>query len=351
MNWPAINRFSPLRLRGNRRLGNRVVVPPMASTTADENGFVTKATLAHYARLSRSRAGLVMVEYTYVDPSGRSEANQLGIYRDDQVPGLASVARAIHRSGAVAGIQITHAGAKTTPDLTGGRVLAPSRVVVPVKDRQMPTPEPMSLEEVGQLKRAFLLAVGRAVRAGFDLVELHSAHGYGLNQWISPLTNLREDEYGGSLSRNSRLLLELVAEARAAYPELLLAARIPGQDFIEGGLTSIDMRWMARELEAAGLDIIDVSSGLGGWRRPGTRSGEGYLVSEAALIQSAVSLPVIGVGGIESGSYIDECLRSGKLSLAAVGRAILKDPGEWGRQNLLRAESVRAYFAEGACER
>lgn len=331
------DRFAPLRLRGGRRLRNRIVVPPMASTTADADGFVTEATLAHYARLAQSRAGLVMVEYTYVDETGISEANQLGASKDAHTEGLTRLAATIHRSGAMAGLQLTHAGGKTSADLTGSRVFAPSAVRVPVKDREMPVPEAMAFVDIVAWKVAFHRAVGRAVRAGFDLVEFHAAHGYGLNQWLSPLTNRREDGYGGSLTRNARLLLELVTDVRECYPEILVAVRMPGQDFLEGGLATADTRWIARQLEGVGVDVLDVSSGIGGWRRPTPRVGEGYLVDEAAAIQSVVGVPVIGVGGIESGEFIDACLREGRLSLAAVGRAVLKDPVEWARKIQLSA--------------
>lgn len=307
----------------------------MASETADESGFATDATIAHYSRLARSGAGLVMVEYAHVHPSGRSEALQLGIQSDAHVPGLAKISEAIRRTGALAGIQLTHAGGKTSRELTGGALLAPSEVPVPVKEREMDAPDPMSSREISLWKAAFADGVTRAVQAGFDLVEFHAAHGYGLNQWLSPITNRRDDGYGGSPERNSRLLLEIVEQARARYPALLLAVRVPGQDFLEGGLRIEDTARLARTLERLGLDLVDVSSGIGGWKRPPERTGQGYLVPEASAIQAAVRIPVIGVGGIEQGAYVDEALREGKLSLAAVGRAILKGPEAWRERNLM----------------
>lgn len=352
----TINRFSPLSLQRGRRLVNRVVVPPMASETADEQGFATAKTLAHYARLARAGTGLVMVEYTFVHASGRSEPHQLGISSDGHVPGLARIARIIHEAGAVAGLQITHSGAKSSREMTGGPLMAPSAIAVPVRGREMEVPDAMGSAEIALWKDSFAAALRRAVVAGFDLVEFHAAHGYGLNQWLSPITNRRDDAYGLTLQGRSRLLFEVIEQARAAHPQLLLAVRMPGQDFFEGGLSTEDARWIARELESRGLDIIDVSSGIGGWRRMRERSGEGYLVAEAAAIQEVISLPVIGVGGIESGSFIDETLARGRLSLAAVGRALLKDPEDWGRRHLRRAGrdarcalNVRAAFSS-ACE-
>ncbi len=334
MKCQTLNRHSQLSLRDGKSLKNRVVVPPMASGTADHEGFVTEATLAHYANLSRAGAGLVLVEYTYVHPTGRSEANQLGISTDGHIEGLKRLVEVIHRSGAVAGIQLTHAGGKSTRELTGGRLMAPSAVPVPVKDRQMELPEATRTGEVRLWRRSFQEAVTRARTAGFDLVEFHAAHGYGLNQWLSPITNLRTDAYGGSLEKRARLLREVVGDARRAHPELLLAVRMPGQDFLEDGLTLADATWIAMDLARLGVDLIDVSSGIGGWKRPRDRRGEGYLVAEAAAIQASLPLPVIGVGGIEHGAYIDEAVASGRIALAAVGRAILNGPQAWGAYHL-----------------
>jgi NADPH2 dehydrogenase len=322
----CMDRFTSLKFRNGKQLENRIVVPPMASETADCLGRVTQATLDHYARLTQSRAGLVMVEYTYVHRSGRSEPHQLGIDCDGHIEGLREIAKIIRASGQLAGIQLTHSGGKTSRDLTDGRLMGPSRVAVPVKDREMAVPDPMSEEDIQLWKASFIEGAHRAVLAGFDLVEIHAAHGYGINQWLSPITNLRTDEYGGSVEKGRRLLLEIVGQLRFLYPDLLLAVRMPGQDFLPGGLSTDDGVALAKRLQCCGLDIIDVSSGIGGWRRPGHRSGQGYLVAEAARIQSE--------GGIEEGEYVDSLVSRGDISLAAVGRAILKDPRVWGESQL-----------------
>jgi NADPH2 dehydrogenase len=334
MKTNKVNRHAPLALGNERSLRNRVVVPPMASQTADAQGLAQAATLAHYDRLSLAGAGLVIVEYAFVHASGRSEARQLGIASEAHLPGLRGLAQAIQRTGALAGIQLTHAGGKTERALAGGALMAPSSIAVPVKDRQMEIPDAMAQKEIELWKSAFAAAADRAATAGFDLVELHSAHGYGLNQWLSPLTNQRADEYGGDLFGRTRLLLEIVELIRKKHAGLLLSVRIPGQDFFAGGLNVANAVEVALALERAGADIIHVSSGIGGWKRPLERRGEGYLVAEAADVQAAVHIPVVGVGGIESGSYIDQSLRARRFSLAAVGRAILQDPGGWGRNNL-----------------
>jgi NADPH2 dehydrogenase len=308
----------------------------MASETADSKGFVTDKTLTHYSRLSRSGAGLMMVEYTYVHSSGRSEAHQLGITTDDHVPGLTIIAELFRKAGAVAGIQLTHCGGKSDYKLTSGELIGASAVSVPVKDNVLEIPRSMTLEEIVQLKKWFLQAAYRAVAAGFGLIELHSAHGYGLNQWLSSVTNQRSDEYGGSLRNRARLLLEIIVQIRSAFPNILLAVRLPGQDLMENGLSVQNMIEVSLWLQEAGLDILDVSSGLGGWRRPKERRGEGYLIPEASRIQSEVSIPVIGVGGIETPEYMDKVIAERKVSLTAVGRAILIDPVKFNERIFLK---------------
>lgn len=336
----ALNRYSSLTLNNDHLLKNRVVIPAMASQTANTEGFVSMATRDHYQRLSTASAGLIFLEYTYVHASGRSETNQLGASSDLHVKGLSDLAEIIKSSGSLVGIQLNHAGGKSSSDLTSGHLMGPSDVAVPVKGANLEAPRPMSLEQIGDLIDAFLLAAKRAAKAGFDIVELHSAHGYGLNQWISPITNIRRDDFGGSLNNRLRLISMIIEKIKLECPKLLLSVRIPGKDHLDGGLTINDGIKIAQHLESIGVDIINVSSGIGGWRRPRERTGEGYLVPEAVAIQSHVSVPVIGVGGIESGEYIDDLVSSERLQLAAVGRAILKNPKEWAFQNLNKEKNI-----------
>jgi NADPH2 dehydrogenase len=334
MEKTQINRHSTLVLNNKIVLNNRIVVPPMASTTATESGFVTGQTLNHYQRLATSGAALVFVEYTYVHPSGRSEKMQLGISNDEHVAGLKDLSKIIKASGAVAGIQLTHSGGKSNSEFTIRKLMGPSGIVVPVKDQVLETPKVMDYEDILLWKNAFALAIQRAIDAGFDVIELHSAHGYGLNQFLSAITNVRNDAYGGSVAGRSQLLIEIIEAAKVKNAELVISARLPGQDFIDGGFSSDDAIWLAQKLQSIGVSLIHVSSGLGGWRRPMDRKGEGYLVDEAEKIQSQVSIPVIGVGGISTGSYIDESLKKNRFELAAVGRAILKDPKAWNEKQM-----------------
>lgn len=344
-----ISRFDEFRFRNGRVARNRVVVPPMASQTADSSGRVTAETVAHYRRLSASGAGLVFVEYSFVHPTGRGEERQLGAEADDKTAGLARVADVIHQAGALAGLQLVHVGGKTTPLLAAGPLIGASAIPVPVKGWQPETPREADPQEIRDLKAWYLAAAGRARAAGFDVVELHAAHGYGLNQWLSPLTNQRKDGYGGSPENRARLLFEIVGGIKARFPELLLAVRLPARDHLEGGLEVGEMSEVVRALEGLGVDLIDVSSGLGGWRRRDDRTEQGYLVEDAALLRRSTVRPVIGVGGILDGETIDRFLRERKLDFAAVGRALLAEPEAWGARHLPRAEAEREpVFKEGS---
>ena len=338
----SVKRFKPLKLSHSSSFcslttRNRVVVPPMASETADLAGFATPRTIAHYGRVGQSGAGIVIAEYSYVHLSGRSEENQLGISADAHIPGLAEIAAEIHAAGALAGIQLTHSGGKSDRALTRGELMGPSTIAVPVKNRVMETPRAMTRSDLQDWENSFLSGAGRAVKAGFDLIELHAAHGYGLNQWLSPLTNQRTDAYGGNTEGRARLLYSIVRNIRAAFPTLLISVRLPGQDLAPGGLEVQDSIEIAGVLETLGVNVIHVSSGIGGWRRPKEREGEGYLVPEALRIQAAVSIPVIGVGGIESADYIENVLAEDSIRLVAVGRAILAGPAEWRNRVLTNA--------------
>ncbi|MBK7962704.1 MAG: NADH:flavin oxidoreductase [Bdellovibrionales bacterium] len=243
-----INRHTPYRFKNGLIMKNRVIVPPMASQTADEGGFVTTRTLEHYRRLGRSNAGLVFVEYSYIHQTGKGEAHQLGADSDAHIPGLKQIASVIHQSSAIAGLQLVHVGGKASTDLTRSPLMGPSAIAVPVKGQEPETPRPMTEDQIQSWIEWFVKAAGRAVSADFDFVELHSAHGYGLNQWLSPLTNKRTDPFGGSIEGRSRLLLRIAAEIRATYPSILLSVRLPAQDHLDGGLTVDEMAWVVLNL-------------------------------------------------------------------------------------------------------
>jgi NADPH2 dehydrogenase len=206
---------------------------------------------------------------------------------------------------------------------------------VPVKGWEPEVPATMTEQQIKNYIQWFVDSAYLANRAGFDFVEIHAAHGYSLNQWLSPLTNKRTDQYGGEIAERAKILFLIIEKIRKELPSLLIAVRVPAQDYIENGLTLSDMVWVTQKLEAIGVDLIDVSSGIGGWKRPEGRNGQGYLIDDAHTLKRNLSIPVIGVGGIENGSFVDEVVGGKKVDFTAIGRAILKNPAAWYESNLL----------------
>ena len=322
-----MNRFSALPI-ADHVLKNRLVVAPMASQTSTLDGKVTDKTLHHYANLAQSKAALVMVEYSFVALSGRSEPHQLGVHNNDCIEGITAIAKVIHQTGAKAGLQLTHCGGKAQLDVCPD-LMAPSGITVPAYDRILPKPKMMSLNDILMLKQQFVDAAKRVELAGFDFVELHCAHGYGLNQFLSPLTNQRDDQYGGCQRNRARLVVEIIQQIKL-HTQLSIMVRVPGQDLYPQGLTQRQIVESCKYFIDAGVVILDVSSGIGGWNRPKERRGEGFLVEEAAYLkQAGLQACIIGVGGIETAAYIDMALENQWFDLAAVGRAILKGPKEF----------------------
>lgn len=330
----AMDRYTSYKFKNGKLAKNRVVVPPMASQTANGEGFVTDQTVLHYESLAQSGAGIIFVEYSFIHQSGKGEANQLGVQNNDKISGLKKVSMSIQASGALAGLQIVHAGGKASSAVTGLPLVGPSPISVPIKGADLEAPQEMTSPQIQELIQWYLAAAHRAHQSGFDILELHAAHGYGLNQWLSPLTNQRQDIYGGSIENRSRLLVEIVQLVKREVPSLLLAVRLPAQDHVVGGLSTEEMTWVVAKLEELGVDLLDVSSGIGGWRRPAGNNGEGYLIADARLLKQRISIPVIGVGGIESGSFIDEILNDESVDFTAVGRAVLKGSKVWRQKNL-----------------
>lgn len=329
-----MNRWTNYTFKSGKIVKNRIIVPPMASQTADKNGLATSKTLTHYEKLSSSGAGIIFAEYSFIHQSGKGEPNQLGANLDEQIPGLRQISSIIQESDALSGLQIVHVGGKTESILTGCDLIGASPIPVPTKGLDLEIPTEATISQIKQLTQWYVESSFRAYQAGFDIVELHAAHGYGLNQWLSPITNQRTDFYGGSISGRSLLLRKIAMEIKKELPELILAIRLPAQDHFPGGLTFQDMIWVSQRLEDIGVDLIDVSSGIGGWRRPRGNQGQGYLVDDAATIKAQINLPVIGVGGIKTGEFIDSVLINKKTDFAAIGRAILENPDLWYQHNL-----------------
>lgn len=313
--------FDPISIQ-RLTLKNRIVMAPMATHMA-EDGRVLEKHIRHYAARAEGGVGLIMVEHAYVESGGRAGETQLGIHDDGCLPGLRRLANVIRAAGAASGIQITHAGARTTTAAAGGQPVAPSAVADPKSGE---TPRQLSEGEIKAIVAAFAQAARRAAEAGFDVIELHSAHGYLLNQFLSPLTNFRTDRYGGDLDARLTFAREVIAAVREAVGhDFPFFCRLAADDLTPGGLTPADGAQAAQLLARAGIDVIDISGGYGGTGRD-RFTEQGFFVPLAETVRRAAGIPVIGVGNIRDADYADRVIREGRIDLVAVGRALLADP-------------------------
>jgi 2,4-dienoyl-CoA reductase-like NADH-dependent reductase (Old Yellow Enzyme family) len=318
--------LSPSELPGGRRAGNRIVMPPMVIWRGDKSAEVTDGHLRHYAE-SAPGTGIAIVEATAVSPEGRLAATVLGLFEDRQIPGMGDLVRSLRRAGTLPGIQLNHAGGKTDTEKTYGlRPVAPSGF----EDR----PEVEQLEETGILRiiEDFVSAAKRAVEAGFELLELHGAHGYLGSQFLSPRTNRRKDRWGGSLENRLRFLRELVKQVRDAVDgKALLSCRLGVAEGDPEGLGIEDGVEAAKILAGEGLDLIHVSHA---GSKPAPLEADSPfdpVMQLAKPVRRAVEIPVIGVGGIVEPIEAEEALRAEYADFVAPGRAILADPG-WARK-------------------
>lgn len=293
----------------------------MQSGRASFEGEVTNRLINFYLRRSPA-IGLPIVEHAYISPLGKIGPKQLGIYDDSLVPGFEQLTSAIHSVGAPAVVQISHAGGVANKKVIGA---------IPVGPSEREKMRMLEKTELYTIAEEYALATDRAVKAGFDGVELHGAHGYLLNQFFTPLLNKREDEFGGSLENRMRFPLLVVEKVRRCLGGRLLLYRLGSDDLAPMGTRIEEAVVFARKLEQAGVDILDVSGGMCGSEPKQLCQIKGYFVPQASEIKKAVKVPVIGVGGITDAEHADQLVSDGKVDLVAVGRALWHD-SEWPKK-------------------
>ncbi len=325
--------FSPIRLRG-LELANRVVVAPMCQYSAVD-GAMSDWHVMHLGALANSGAGLLIFEATGVELEGRISLGCPALATDEHERAMKRVVDACRRFGsAKLALQIAHAGRKASVKLSweGGDPLTGDKAWVTKSASALPfqqgwhTPKAMTLDDIEALKARFVDTTRRADRIGFDLIELHGAHGYLMHQFLSPLSNKRTDKYGGSLENRVRLPLEIFAAMREVWPkEKPLGIRISAVDWVEGGITIEDSIAFAHGLKTVGCDFIDVSSG-GNDPAQKIKLGPGYQVPFAAAIRKATGMPVMAVGLITEAEQAEAIIANGDADFAALARAFLDDP-------------------------
>jgi 2,4-dienoyl-CoA reductase-like NADH-dependent reductase (Old Yellow Enzyme family)/thioredoxin reductase len=321
--------FSPIRL-GSLELKNRFVVPPMATNLAYEDATVSQALINYWVARAKGGWGLLIVEFTAIDPLGKVGPCHPGIWSDTFIPGLKRLTDAVHQYDAKIALQISHTGRQTFSEIIGipgAQPVSASPIPCPM-DRAMP--KELSLKEVYELVEKYGDAAVRACDAGFDAVEVHGAHGYLIAQFMSAYSNKRTDEFGGSLHNRMRFPTEIVGNIRRktdrSFPLLF---RMSGEERIAGGRTVDESRVVARTMVKAGIDCIDVSVGVSGSAQyiiPSAVMSPGFLLSISEEIKKAVSVPVIAVGRINHPLLAEDAVENGKADLIAWGRSSLADP-------------------------
>ena len=320
--------FEPYQLRG-LELKNRLISAPCERNYANVDGSVTQRYIDYVVERAKGGVGLIIVESMYIDPVGRGHIRQLGIYADKLIPGLRRLTDAVHANGGKVASEPMSCGRETSSYITGFQPVAPSNVPCKVLAGGE-APRELTVDEIRGLIESFGEAARRSMEAGFDLIEIHGAHGYIINQFLSPFSNKRTDEYGGSFEKRMRFPLEVVARVRKVVGENVpLAYRMSGEEKFEGGLTIDDMVVFSQELEKAGIDLIDVSAGIYEsvvWIAQPMAFPRGCLVDLGRRIKQKVSIPVSIVGRINHPELAEEILDTGKADFIAIGRALHADP-------------------------
>lgn len=326
--------FTPYKLRG-LTMPNRLVIAPMCQYSA-EDGSATDWHMIHLGHMALSGAGMLVIEATGVEARGRITPGDVGLYSDANEAALARVLKACRRYGSTPlGVQLAHAGRKASADVpwNGGKALTPEQgaweVIGPSAipfGPGWPTPKEMTIEDIEQLKQNFVTAAQRSLRLGFDMIELHCAHGYLLHSFISPISNKRTDQYGGGLENRMRLPIEIAQAVRAILPDSYpLGIRISAVDWLDDGWKIEDSIELTKKLQDVGIDFVCASSG-GIDSTVRVPVSPGYQVPFAAAIRKATGIPTRAVGMIADPHQAEKIVAGGEADMVALARAVLDNP-------------------------
>lgn len=320
---------TPIKV-GNRTLKNRLVMPPMA-TEKSKDGIVSSALLSYYDKMtSGGYLGLVIQEHSYVSKEGQASPNQVSIADDADIEGLKKITDVIHRNGVPVLAQLAHAGSAAKETITGLTPISASTTLNPCNTSarmgKQALPKEMDQEEINRIIRCFADAAVRAKKAGYDGVEIHSAHGYLLDQFYSPLTNKRTDDYNGStLEGRTRLHVQIIKAIRKEIgDDMIVSLRLGASDYEEGGADVSEVAETSKIFANAGVDMISISGGMCDYIRPG--HNEPGWFAELSKEARRSGIPVLLTGGIRTGEEVEKLLEDGAADMIGIGRAFLRNP-------------------------
>lgn len=311
--------FSSFKLK-DIEVKNRIVMAPMCMYSAGDDGIANEWHYVHYTSRAIGGVGLIIQEATAVESRGRITSNDLGLWDDIQIDGLKRIVEAVKKNGALMGVQLAHAGRKCEAE--NEQPIAPSAIAFSDEYR---LPQEMTKEDIKTVVLAFKEAAKRCLKVGYDIIEIHGAHGYVINEFLSPVTNKRTDEYGGSAENRARFLKEVLHAVREVWPkEKPLILRVTSEDYVEEGNHPKDLAELINFVKDEGVDIINVSSG--GLVNVAPKAFQGYQVKFAEIIKEGTELPVIAGGLIIDPHMAEEILQNNRADMIFLGRALLRNP-------------------------
>ena len=325
-------------------------MPPLASFLIGDDGSITDETIEHYRRRAAGGPAMVIMEACAVSPEGIVSPHQPVIYDDRYIDGLSKIAAAIKEEGAVAALQIHHGGRQTSAKVIHRKPLAPSPLPCPAIRGDV---EPLTVDGIQNLVQKFGAAAARAYRAGFELIEIHGAHGYLVNQFLSKFSNIREDEYSGDVAGRTRFAREIVEEVCSRIDHALpVSFKISAEEYVDGGLTTKESIEILKILIEAGIDLVQVSAGndvTPEWISQPMFMEKACLVESASQVKKAVDIPVMAVGRINDPLIADEIIRQEKADLVCIGRGLLADPEMPLKAKNGRLDEIRTCIACNTC--